>query len=203
MSVIDTLITDRTFSDVSRTQSLAAHIKAGTATAEELSEYLASTKGAYNASDLNRVGAVCAYIYAMFQRYGYDAPGYTELRTDWEKEDIPTEAGLVEYLSTVEALQNVLPTPGDLPESMAGLNVDGANEIERILFETHKLLIQMVYSMHRCAEYLCYSGSQFAPTMDTDFGRTWEELDAMNTRWANWNAATWYLLLYGNMRAEA
>lgn len=32
--------------------------------------------------------------------------------------------------------------------------------------------------------------------------RTWEELDAMGTTWANWQVATWDDLLYGSLKKE-
>ena len=55
MSIIDTLITNRTQSDVTRWRTL--HDKGwGGMTAGEKTEWFAGVKGAYNAADLNRVG---------------------------------------------------------------------------------------------------------------------------------------------------
>ena len=65
MSVIDTLITDRAQLDVDRVKQLAERISTGTATQAEITEYLTDLKGSYNASDLNRVGTACAYLYDL------------------------------------------------------------------------------------------------------------------------------------------
>ena len=55
---LDNLVFDRTQSDVSRVQSLTRKMIAGTATDAEKEEWLGGEmKGAYNAADLNRVGA--------------------------------------------------------------------------------------------------------------------------------------------------
>ena len=65
MSVIDDLIYDRTQEDVDRVKELKEKIlTAGLSslTSDERSEYMAGMKGAYNASDLNRVGQAVRYI---------------------------------------------------------------------------------------------------------------------------------------------
>ena len=54
---LDNLIFDRTAADVQRVKTLTGKLSAGTATEEEKAEWLAGMKGAYNAADLNRVGA--------------------------------------------------------------------------------------------------------------------------------------------------
>lgn len=180
MSVIETLITDRRQSDVG-----------------------VNAKGSYNASDLNRVGEACAYLYAALTLYGSGVPGYTALRTDWTQTDVPTAADMNAYLSSVAALKSVFQTAIELPDTLSRLTVEGANNIERVLYATDDLIHRMVFAMHQIGEFEAYSGSQFVPTMGTDYGRTWAELDAMDTTWANWNAADWYLLLYGNLKAEA
>lgn len=61
MSVIDTLITDRTQADVSRWLTL---LKKGFSamTPEEKEEWLSGMRGAYNYIDLNRVGEAAVYI---------------------------------------------------------------------------------------------------------------------------------------------
>lgn len=93
MSVIDTLITDRTASDAARVRSLAGKIKAGTATISELAEWNSlAMKGGYNYTDLNRVAEAINYVDGLLKKYGYQSgvswktesgsslpDGYTEL----------------------------------------------------------------------------------------------------------------------------
>lgn len=63
MSIIDTLIFDRTVSDVQRIVSLAAAAQKRTLTDAELAEWNAAVvRGAYNAEDLNRVGEAAVYV---------------------------------------------------------------------------------------------------------------------------------------------
>lgn len=213
MSVIETLITDRSQADVSRAAYLRAGYNAGTLTVAEKAEWDGSDlRGAYNASDLNRVGEACAYLYGELARFGYTVPGYVPLKTDWytetdetppNPENYPAQEKMQTYLSTVAALKAVFDTAIALPDTMSRLTVEGANNIERVFVEIDATLRQMVYAFHRTDEFGLHSGEAFIPTANDDMGRTWGELDAMETTWGNWDAATWYLLLYGNMKAEA
>lgn len=70
MSIIDTLITDRTKADVQRWSSLKAKGWAGMADAEK-SEWLSSLKGSYNYTDLNRVTEAMDYINEQLVGNGY------------------------------------------------------------------------------------------------------------------------------------
>ena len=65
MSVIDTLVYDRTQADVERVFTLKNKILTGgltALTAEEKAEYMAGMKGAYNYGDMNRVGLSLIHI---------------------------------------------------------------------------------------------------------------------------------------------
>lgn len=75
MSIIDTLITDRTQADVEYVQELNALGWSGMS-AEQQAEYLAGLKGAYSAVDLNRVTEAMNYLYQLFTNLGYSVPGY-------------------------------------------------------------------------------------------------------------------------------
>lgn len=77
MTVIDTLITDRTQADETRAEQLAAKGWAAMTTAER-EEWLAGPKGAYNATDLNRVTAAIEYLNDKLSSYGY-ATGYSPI----------------------------------------------------------------------------------------------------------------------------
>lgn len=75
MSIIDTLITDRSQSDVDRALTLSAKGWAGM-TAAEREEFEAGMKGSYNATDLNRVNAAMEYLDTRLKAMGYTGGYY-------------------------------------------------------------------------------------------------------------------------------
>ena len=91
------LITNRTQADVDRVAALAARVSTGTATAAEKTEWATDLKGAYNASDLNRVGAAVAYVAGRLNGYGYAVA--VSPKQDWTVSDIPTAGDMETYIS--------------------------------------------------------------------------------------------------------
>lgn len=173
----------------------------------------AMMKGAYNTSDLNRVTACVNYIAETFEAYGYSANVETILieHTDgsvsdvWETGDTPTQSQMTQYLANVRSLKEVITTAQysvDLPQDVALLTYVGANNIEQILSEINTLILQMLAAMCRSNAFTFWSGYIPIPCAASNKGRTWAELDSMSTTWANWQVATWYLLLYGNLESE-
>lgn len=77
---LDNLIFDRTQADVDRAKYLAGLWVNGTftGTTAELAEWATDLKGAYNATDLNRVIAAMDYLNEYFLGLGYDV-GYTKI----------------------------------------------------------------------------------------------------------------------------
>lgn len=153
------LITDRTQADVARAKYLTGlwdPEQGWTGTPEELAEWLDGLKGAYNASDLNRVGAAVRYVSDRLTGCGYlvqVAP-----KTDWTVADIPTAAQLAAYLADVAELRGklaVLPTTPETPVDMIGLTYTEANDIEKILEDVDRLITLMMQSYY-------YSGELFA-----------------------------------------
>ena len=74
MSIIDSLIIDRTSADVNYARQQTLKILRsgwGSLTESEQSEYLAGLKGAYNPSDLNRVTHAMEYLVERIRSYGY------------------------------------------------------------------------------------------------------------------------------------
>lgn len=140
MSMIDTLVTDRTASDLARWRALRDKGLAKM-TADELTEWLSGMKGAYKAEDLNRVGAAVAYVGGLLRGYGYSVP-LTE-KADWAAAGAYTAADLNAYLQDVKNLRAVLRASSVLPESMQGLTIAGANNIERVLVECDDALNRM------------------------------------------------------------
>lgn len=134
------LITDRTAADVARVQTLAAKNYAAMTDAEK-AEWDADMKGAYNASDLNRVGAAVDYVAGRFREQGYAAE--VTPRTNWTESDTPTQSDMSQYLGNVKSLRSkiaVKPTTPKLPTDMTGLDYEGANAIEQTLLDLDALL---------------------------------------------------------------
>lgn len=152
MSIIETLITDRTASDAASWTALKEKGLSGM-TAEELAEWLGGMKGSYNATDMNRVGVAVRYIAARMGETGYRLD--VSPQTDWSVGDIPTAADLSAYLDQLDVLRGKLnevlaayqtesqyelpPTPPD----MEGLTFQEANDIEKILKAVHDQLQYM------------------------------------------------------------
>lgn len=198
------LITDRTAADVTRAQQLNAKWIGGvfTGTTEELAEWFGNLKGAYNASDLNRVGAAVRYLAERFAPYGYQVS--VNPKTDWTADDIPKPAEMEAYLGEVAKVRAVLDiaTAPPLPEDAEGLTHAEVNSIEIVLVMIDETINRVVQGFARSASFMFVSGNRPIPTAQSNLGRMWAELDAMGTTWENWQLATWYLLLYGNLKAK-
>lgn len=149
------LITDRTQADVDRVRQLAQK-GFGNMTADEKTEWLSGLKGAYNASDLNRVGAAVAYVAWRLTGYGYAVS--VDPRQDWQVTDIPTQESMTAYLADVAALRAALTVAADtpeVPEDMERLTWKEANDIEKILVDVDELLTRMAAAWF-------YSGELYA-----------------------------------------
>lgn len=141
MSVIDTLITDRTQSDVSN----------------------GTEKGYYNTSDLNRVSEAMEYLVEQLWNNGYSVPGYVKGPV-WSVEDIPTPDQMEQYLtsvSSIRAVVNVLkPTP-NTPDSMENLTYEEANNIEQILLDVETMLNAIVAVFPKSGQSSAFAGNVF------------------------------------------
>lgn len=143
MSIIDTLITDRTQADVNRVLTLSAKGWAGMS-AEEQAEWSAGLKGAYNTSDLNRVQGAMEYLAGVFASYGY-AVSLLPMPI-WSEGDTPNEEQMAAYLANMVALRAVLDMPSTtpaVPADMALLTYGEANHIEQILVDIDLILNTM------------------------------------------------------------
>lgn len=166
MSIIDTLITDRTESDVNYAAQLAQKGWAAM-TVNEKAAWIAGLKGSYNATDLNRVGAAVAYVAAELSDIGYSVS--VNPKTDWAETDIPTIAQMQTYLDDIDAIRSALSAPSGIPsvpDSMALLNYTKANHIERILVEIDQLVQNIIASFVPCG--LPYCGQIWQEYMITD-----------------------------------
>ena len=119
MSIIDTLVTDRTQADVD----------AGNA------------KGTYKASDLNRVGAAMNYVADRLKAAGYDP--HISPKTDWMDGEWVTPADEAVYLGDLAELRKqftLYETTPEVPPDLEKLNYIEVNSIERILLDVDTLL---------------------------------------------------------------
>lgn len=141
------LITDRTQADVDRVVTLRKKWTNGTITDEEKNENLAEMKGAYNATDLNRVGAAMEYIAGKLFDAGYGAN--LKVKQDWKMSDVPSETNLRYYLDSLNSLRAwfvTKTTTPDTPPDMERLTYIEANNIEQILMDLDFLITQMIQS---------------------------------------------------------
>lgn len=156
MSVIDTLVTDRTEADASRYGELRDKGWAAM-TAAERAEWGAGMRGAYNASDLNRVASAMAYLSQRFASAGYSVP--VSSPTDWANGDIPTKGDMDTYLDDlrrIRAALAVMDTTPAAPEIMDYLTWAKANDIEKILVDVDDALGRLLLSPFYSGEI--YSG---------------------------------------------
>ena len=103
MSIIDTLITNRTQADVDALQALYAKPKAMW-TAEEWDRFLLGNyRGAYNASDMNRVLDALDYLAQRVTEFGYGKP---EIKRPSITEVIPGTSKLPEGYTELKYIQS-------------------------------------------------------------------------------------------------
>ncbi len=141
------LITDRTQADVDRVVTLRKKWMNGTITNEEKNEYLSSAKGAYNSTDLNRVGAAMEYIAGKLFDAGYGSD--LKVKQDWKMSDVPSETNLRYYLDALNSLRAwfvTKTTTPDTPPDIDRLTYIEANNIEQILMDLDFLITQMIQS---------------------------------------------------------
>ena len=190
MSVIDTLIFDRTQADVDRVYALKQKILTGgltSLTAEEKAEYMGGMRGAYNATDLNRVGQAVSYLADRFTDLPGELEAYREEigvaddelyhvpydpstvvvspKQNWTVADIPTNSQVQTYLNNLLVLRRQLVLPADapmVPTSLNNLTFDTANQIEYLLWLVNAALVKVENDLYgkidRAAESFWYAG---------------------------------------------
>ena len=156
--MLENLITDRTQADFERWRTLRD--KGFEAmTEEERAEFAGDMKGAYNASDLNRVGYALNYVKNRLTQAGYLLGIEFNAVTNWAENEIPTGEQFTAYIKAVETIRAALARKATTPRTPAdvgGLDVQGANDIEQILLDVEDQINKMLLSRVYCAEV--YSG---------------------------------------------
>ncbi len=150
------LITDRTQNDVDRVNELAQKMMLGTASTQERDEWFAGMRGAYNATDINRVNTAMEYLNGWITDAGY-ATGYVDQEIEWTMSDIQVQTQMATYLNNVVAIGSVFPleNPPSPPESIVYLTYIGANAIEKILVLTDKIHPLLEKSLFYSGEVFC------------------------------------------------
>ena len=119
MSIMDTLVTNRTQADVDARND----------------------KGTYNASDLNRVGAAMNYVEDRLRAAGYDP--HISPKTDWMDGEWVTPADEAAYLGDLAELRKqftMMASTPEVPPDLEKLNYIETNSIEQILVDIDALL---------------------------------------------------------------
>lgn len=144
--MLENLITDRTLADFLRWKELRDKGWANMTEAER-AEWLAGMKGAYKASDLNRVGEALNYLRIRLTDAGYLGGNEFSMPTTWNDTHVPTVESFSSYISAVETIRAAMsrkrttpPTPADT----GSLDFQGANDIEQILLDIEELIDKML-----------------------------------------------------------
>lgn len=171
MSIIDELVYDRTQRDVDRVFSLKNKILTqglNALSSEEYAEYFGGMKGAYNYTDMNRVGRTAAYIADCMIEIANEVALYREEKgvsedentrmpynpediainpkTDWTMSDVPTQTEVAEYLENLALLRKQLPLPANVPSvpvSLDRLTYSVANDLEYLLYVIYQTLLEV------------------------------------------------------------
>ena len=146
MSVFDELIFDRSAADVSRWNTLR---KKGwqAMSDEERAEWMATMKGSYNYTDMNRVELAVAYLADRLTDDGY--PCYPKTNWFWGITDKPLPEDWDRYYGNVRLVRETLPavfptTPVPITRA-SKLNYEAANDLEKILADVNTLVNSMEY----------------------------------------------------------
>ena len=159
------LIADRTQADVAYAKALASRICSGIATEADLAEWNgAALRGAYNYTDLNRVGAAVNALAETLTEHGYFPR--RRLRTNWTESEWLEPDTAAEYLAAVAEIRSqfaqMASTP-EAPEQLLPMGVVKANAIEQILLDAERLLRAGLEIQVEAAQVLVFSGFAVYP----------------------------------------
>ena len=151
--MLENMITNRTQEDVDRVKELNNAGFSGWTTAE-VAEYLADLKGAYNASDLNRVESAVNYVLSRMKANGYDYPDLT-IKNTWQISEFMQKSETERYLANIRDLRGRFTVPEwtpEVPADMDGFTYQEANDIERILEIIDEYITKIEESVFYSAE---------------------------------------------------
>lgn len=154
--MLENMITDRTLADVQRFLTLG-NKGLNNMTAAELEEWNSDLKGAYNVSDLNRVGVALNYLRDRLKNAGYLKGNEFAAVTNWNEKNIPSTADFSAYLRAVETIRAAMSrynTTPATPTDTGSLDYIGANAIEQILIDVDKLITNMQAARYYCSDIM-------------------------------------------------
>lgn len=155
---LEALITDRTQTDVDYLRDLQLKGYAAMTDEEKAAWSSGTVKGAYNASDLNRVGVALNYLRSMLADLGYLSPSAFEAKTDWAMTEIPSAVEFFKYLTYVSLIRDATKQFAETPLAPAdagAFNYSGANDIEKILLASEYILENIRASWFFCDDLCC------------------------------------------------
>lgn len=128
MSILESLITNRSAADVARWRTLRDK-GFDAMSADEKAEWLAGMRGAFNAADRNRITEAMVYLKGLYDQYGRQVT-YTPVNithkdgttdTTWRMDDIPTDEQLTLIVKNLLAFwKGVESASGEVVEVWAG-----------------------------------------------------------------------------------
>lgn len=128
-------------------------------------------------------------------------PSQTIIRDYWEIGDISRQEQMDQYLTNLGYVKNVLGLLKSTPESPATMNYltyTEANAIEQILVDIEFVITHTVQSMSRLNAFMLVSGYRPFPSSISDYGRTWDDIDALELNWDDLaDGEAWYTMQYG------
>ena len=145
--MLENLITDRTAADVAAFIRLRDKGWDNMTTAER-EQWTAGMKGAYNASDLNRVCSALNYMRDILTETGYLSGREFSLKTNWTTGEVITADFFNSYINAVETVRGALvhfDTTPQTPVNVGSLDYKDANNIEKILidmYDIYQLMMQ-------------------------------------------------------------
>lgn len=151
-----TLITDRTAADFRHWEYLRDKGFKNMTEAER-SEWLSgSLKGSYHSTDLNRVGEALNYLHDRLTEAGYMSYQTTfTAKTNWTISSIPTAAELMQYkwcVAVVRAAMAQFETTPPAPLYVGALDIEEANNIEKILIDVETRINNMLAARLYCGD---------------------------------------------------
>lgn len=147
------MLTDRSKADVSVLQKLYEKSMEQWTDAELEWFNHGVVRGAYNASDRNRVGIAVEYLAERLKSSGKVIS--VSPKKDWTEADDPTRTQMGTYLQNVQSIKSKLPIKIELPTEMRRPNAEDCNHIEDVLVDADRLDILRQQSV-------IYSGEGFA-----------------------------------------
>lgn len=145
-------IYDRTQADADRAAELNDKYIKGTITESELQEWNEDSKGALNASDLNRIEGNMLALAGIF--------GLTVTTKQWGSNDKPRSSDYIRILNNLSAIRNAWYTLSTTPDNPVKplTHFEKWNDIERILHDIDYTYTRTINNYYYCGEIYAGEG---------------------------------------------